>query len=103
MRLVATRDESIRPAFADNEDCWRAVQRRDRPSRRRVLLLGPDDRRVLPAVLCRARAPRRENVAFHATRDEAERAGFRPCKRCRPDEPTLRAARGTPPWPRPAG
>ncbi len=30
MRLVAIRDESIRPAFADNEDCWRAVQRRDR-------------------------------------------------------------------------
>jgi AraC family transcriptional regulator of adaptative response/methylated-DNA-[protein]-cysteine methyltransferase len=33
---------------------------------------------------CAAR-PRRENVAFHATAQEAERAGFRPCKRCRPD------------------
>jgi len=27
----------------------------------------------------------RENVEFHATAEEAERAGFRPCKRCRPD------------------
>jgi AraC family transcriptional regulator of adaptative response/methylated-DNA-[protein]-cysteine methyltransferase len=34
---------------------------------------------------CAARAARRENVAFHATAEEAERAGFRPCKRCRPD------------------
>jgi AraC family transcriptional regulator, regulatory protein of adaptative response / methylated-DNA-[protein]-cysteine methyltransferase len=33
---------------------------------------------------CAAR-PRRENVAFHASAEEAERAGFRPCKRCRPD------------------
>ena len=29
---------------------------------------------------------RRENVAFHLTCEEAERAGFRPCKRCRPNQ-----------------
>jgi AraC family transcriptional regulator of adaptative response/methylated-DNA-[protein]-cysteine methyltransferase len=34
---------------------------------------------------CAADPARRENVAFHATAEEAERAGFRPCKRCRPD------------------
>lgn len=33
---------------------------------------------------CGARTPRRENVRFFATADEAEAAGFRPCKRCRP-------------------
>ena len=33
--------------------------------------------------------PRPQNVRFHATREEAERAGFRPCKRCRPDRPSL--------------
>lgn len=38
---------------------------------------------------CGARVPRPENVRFHATREEAERAGFRPCKRCRPDRPSL--------------
>ncbi|AOY01935.1 methylated-DNA--[protein]-cysteine S-methyltransferase [Jeongeupia sp. USM3] len=32
---------------------------------------------------CGAR-PRPENVAFHASCDAAEAAGFRPCKRCRP-------------------
>lgn len=38
---------------------------------------------------CAARLPRPENVAFHATREDAERAGFRPCRRCRPDAPPL--------------
>lgn len=33
---------------------------------------------------CRSRQPRRENVRFFKTVSEAERAGFRPCKRCRP-------------------
>ena len=35
---------------------------------------------------CAARRPRRDNVAFHATTADAEQAGFRPCRRCRPDE-----------------
>ena len=33
---------------------------------------------------CPARRPRRENVRFFALVREAEAAGFRPCKRCRP-------------------
>ena len=36
---------------------------------------------------CAARPARRENISFHATNADAERAGFRPCKRCRPDLP----------------
>lgn len=35
---------------------------------------------------CAARLPRPANVRFHATREDAERAGFRPCKRCKPDQ-----------------
>ena len=34
---------------------------------------------------CGARLPKRENVAFHGDAAEARAAGFRPCKRCRPD------------------
>jgi AraC family transcriptional regulator of adaptative response / methylphosphotriester-DNA alkyltransferase methyltransferase len=34
---------------------------------------------------CRARKPRRENVRFYLTRTEAERDGFRACRRCRPE------------------
>lgn len=34
---------------------------------------------------CPARRPRRENVRFFKTPDEAQRSGLRPCRRCRPD------------------
>jgi AraC family transcriptional regulator, regulatory protein of adaptative response / methylated-DNA-[protein]-cysteine methyltransferase len=37
---------------------------------------------------CAARAARPENVQFHSTREDAERAGFRPCRRCKPDQPS---------------
>ena len=38
---------------------------------------------------CPAKRAKRENVRFFATVIEAERAGFRPCKRCKPNEPSL--------------
>ena len=38
---------------------------------------------------CGARPARPENVAFHATAAAARAAGFRPCKRCQPDQPPL--------------
>lgn len=34
---------------------------------------------------CRSKLPKREHVVFFRTKEEAEKAGFRPCKRCRPD------------------
>lgn len=34
---------------------------------------------------CRAKAPRRENVVFFHNAEAALAAGFRPCKKCRPD------------------
>ncbi|PYT22709.1 MAG: bifunctional transcriptional activator/DNA repair enzyme protein Ada [Acidobacteria bacterium] len=36
---------------------------------------------------CPARRPRRENVVFFQVPDAAERAGFRRCRRCRPENP----------------
>lgn len=38
---------------------------------------------------CTARPALRKNVLFFATPEEAERFGFRPCKRCRPRGPRL--------------
>ncbi|MBL6749781.1 MAG: bifunctional DNA-binding transcriptional regulator/O6-methylguanine-DNA methyltransferase Ada [Nevskia sp.] len=38
---------------------------------------------------CAARLARPENVRFHDTPQAAAAAGFRPCKRCRPDRPAL--------------
>lgn len=35
---------------------------------------------------CRAKTPKRENVLFSDTAQEARQRGFRPCKICRPDQ-----------------
>ncbi len=34
---------------------------------------------------CRSKKPNPENIRYFISRDEAESAGFHPCKRCRPD------------------
>ncbi|UUZ79189.1 helix-turn-helix domain-containing protein [Paenibacillus sp. P26] len=36
---------------------------------------------------CRSRIPKPENVKVYGSIEEARQAGFRPCKRCRPDHP----------------
>ena len=38
---------------------------------------------------CSAHLAKPENVQFHDTREDVERAGFRPCKRCMPDQSSL--------------
>ncbi|MFX8129756.1 Ada metal-binding domain-containing protein, partial [Acinetobacter baumannii] len=37
---------------------------------------------------CGARPPREEHLRFFADNDAAAAAGFRPCKRCRPEQPS---------------
>lgn len=36
---------------------------------------------------CRSRTPKRENIRVFRALDDALNAGFRPCKRCKPDNP----------------
>jgi AraC family transcriptional regulator of adaptative response/methylated-DNA-[protein]-cysteine methyltransferase len=38
---------------------------------------------------CGSRLANPKNVRFHRTAADAARAGFRPCRRCRPDQPAL--------------
>jgi AraC family transcriptional regulator of adaptative response/methylated-DNA-[protein]-cysteine methyltransferase len=38
---------------------------------------------------CATHPARPENVSFYGTREEAEKAGLRPCKHCQPARPTL--------------
>lgn len=65
---------------------WNAVRRRDRAADG-TFVYSVRTTGVYCRPSCAARLPRRENVAFHETCAAAERAGFRPCKRCRPSEP----------------
>jgi AraC family transcriptional regulator of adaptative response/methylated-DNA-[protein]-cysteine methyltransferase len=75
-------------AFATDGERWTAVQRRD-PSADGAFYFSVRTTGVYCRPSCAARQPLRRNVAFHATREDAERAGFRPCRRCRPDQPGL--------------
>ncbi len=75
-------------APSSNEARWQAVLRRDREADG-AFFFSVRSTGVYCRPSCAARRPRRENVAFHATREDAECAGFRACKRCRPDQPAL--------------
>jgi len=65
---------------------WEAVLRRDRAADG-AFVYSVRTTGVYCRPSCAARLPRRENVQFHDSNAAAERAGFRPCKRCRPNEP----------------
>ena len=88
MIAVASEREPASPRFVTADERWAAVMRRDVAADGRfyysVRTTG-----VYCRPSCAARLARRENVAFHATCAEAEAAGFRPCKRCRPNEAAL--------------
>src|ERR1700681_2467116 len=83
-------DETSRPTrpVANDEARWSAVQRRDHAADG-TFVYAVRTTGVYCRPSCAARLPRRENVTFHATCADAERAGFRPCKRCRPNEAPL--------------
>ncbi len=85
-----TRTQTARtsPPFSSDEKRWEAVVRRDRAADG-VFYYAVRTTGVYCRPSCAARLARREHVRFHATCAEAEQAGFRPCKRCRPTEPAL--------------
>jgi AraC family transcriptional regulator of adaptative response/methylated-DNA-[protein]-cysteine methyltransferase len=74
--------------FETDDERWAAVTRRDADADG-VFYVCVRTTGVYCRPNCTARQARRENVRFHASRAEAEAAGFRPCKRCRPDAPPL--------------
>jgi AraC family transcriptional regulator of adaptative response/methylated-DNA-[protein]-cysteine methyltransferase len=80
-------DQDVAP-FSSAEDRWAAVVRRDRRADG-IFYYSVQTTGVYCRPGCAARRPRREHVRFHATCQEAEAAGFRPCRRCRPDERAL--------------
>jgi AraC family transcriptional regulator of adaptative response/methylated-DNA-[protein]-cysteine methyltransferase len=75
--------ESPRSSIDSDAAKWAAVQRRDR-AMDGAFYYSVRTTGVYCKPPCGAR-PLRKNVAFHASCAEAERAGFRPCKRCRPN------------------
>jgi AraC family transcriptional regulator of adaptative response/methylated-DNA-[protein]-cysteine methyltransferase len=76
--------------FSTAQARWDAIAQRD-SSADGVFYYSVATTGVYCRPSCGARLPRQENVQFHATREDAERAGFRPCKRCRPGSEPLAA------------
>src|SRR5262245_44287744 len=84
-RIRANETAPPAPRVLGEDDRWQAVQRRD-PTADGAFVYAVRTTGVYCRPSCAARLPRRENVKFHDSCAEAERAGFRPCRRCRPNE-----------------
>ncbi|HEY7303320.1 MAG TPA: bifunctional DNA-binding transcriptional regulator/O6-methylguanine-DNA methyltransferase Ada [Bryobacteraceae bacterium] len=87
MSLAAIQTQEASPLFMTDEDRWTAVTRRDRHADG-LFYYSVRTTGVYCRPSCAARLPHRENVQFYSTREAAEKAGFRPCKRCRPNMPS---------------
>jgi AraC family transcriptional regulator of adaptative response / DNA-3-methyladenine glycosylase II len=76
----------------DPESCYRALESRDRRfDGRFVTAVATTGIYCRPS--CPAQTPKPQNVTFYRAAAAAEAAGFRACRRCRPD-----AAPGSPDW-----
>jgi AraC family transcriptional regulator of adaptative response/methylated-DNA-[protein]-cysteine methyltransferase len=65
--------------------CWNAIESRDR-SYEGQFVVAVKTTRIYCRPGCPARTPLQKNVEFYAVPAAAELAGFRACKRCKPQE-----------------
>ena len=77
--------EDMNP-YSTEQARWEALVRRDRRADG-AYLYGVVTTGVYCRPACSSRRPNRENVRFFDTSEDAEEAGFRPCKRCNPRSP----------------
>lgn len=73
-------------AYATDQARWRALAQREQQADG-VYVYGVATTRVYCRPVCPSKLPNRDNVRFFDTFEEAERAGYRPCKRCNPRSP----------------
>jgi len=83
-----------RAAAVLSDPRWAAVRARD-PEADGTFFYSVKTTGVYCRPSCAGRPARPENVAFHAVAADAERAGFRPCRRCKPDQPPAAERRAT--------
>jgi len=68
----------------DSDACFRAVRARDRRFDGQFFV-AITSTRIYCRPICPARPAKRDNMRFYSSAAAAERAGFRPCLRCRPE------------------
>jgi AraC family transcriptional regulator, regulatory protein of adaptative response / DNA-3-methyladenine glycosylase II len=82
----------VRPVIEDFDRCYRVLQSRDARFDG-WFFVGVTSTGIYCRPSCPATTPKPQNVRFLPTAAAAQRAGFRACKRCRPD-----ATPGSPEW-----
>jgi hypothetical protein len=90
--LMLQLSRQILPQHLDWATCDRARVSRDRAFDG-LFFSGVRSTRIYCRPVCPVHPARSENVTFYPTAAAAERAGFRPCLRCRPE-----TAPGSPAW-----
>jgi AraC family transcriptional regulator of adaptative response/methylated-DNA-[protein]-cysteine methyltransferase len=83
--MTETREPDTARTPARDKERWQAVKHRD-PSFDGKFFFAVRTTGVYCRPSCASRPAKRENVSFFSTVSEAEKAGFRACKRCRPNE-----------------
>lgn len=83
---------SVPVAELDHETCYRAADSRDARFDG-VFYIAVRTTRIYCRPSCPATTPKRGNLTFYPSAAAAQRAGYRACRRCRPD-----AAPGSPEW-----
>jgi AraC family transcriptional regulator of adaptative response/methylated-DNA-[protein]-cysteine methyltransferase len=79
----------------DFDSCYSALLRRD-PTLDGVIFVAVTTTGIYCRPVCRVRTPLARNVLFYPSAAAAERAGYRPCFRCRPESaPFCPAWKGT--------
>jgi AraC family transcriptional regulator of adaptative response/methylated-DNA-[protein]-cysteine methyltransferase len=88
--MRAARSNSTKPSHEwlgderrSDDQRWKAVEARD-PAHDGGFVFAVATTGVYCRPSCPARRPRRENVTFYSHPEQAEKAGFRACLRCRP-------------------
>ena len=82
--MPAAHSNSIKSRDIKPDDLrWNAVCARD-PEHDGKFVFAVASTGIYCRPSCAARRPRRENVAFYSHPDQAEKAGYRACLRCRP-------------------
>ncbi|KAG4440566.1 hypothetical protein IFR05_003933 [Cadophora sp. M221] len=71
-------------AFSTTNTRWAALQTRN-PLAASAFIYSVTTTKIYCRPTCPSRLARRANIVFHDTPAEAAAAGFRPCKRCRPN------------------
>ena len=81
---MSTATRAVATARADPETMWAAFLSRD-PRWEGRFVAAVSTTGIFCRPTCTCRKPLRRNVRFFRSPDAAARAGFRPCKRCRPE------------------